>query len=355
MGSQFPFVSVLTPFYNTQDYLAECIESVLQQTYDNWEYVLVNNCSTDRSVEIVEHYVQLHPDKLRLEHNKTLVPQVQNYNGALQLISPDSKYCKIVQADDFLFPECLRLMVETAEQDPTIGIVGSYSLEGRRVSFDGLPYPSRFVTGTAVGRLFFLQGLYLFGSATQLLLRSDLIRARTPFYDEAYIPFEDAAVAFELLTQCNFGFVHQVLTFTRRDNPSMMGAITNLDYVEPFNLMMLRGFGRNYMNSGEYEDQLRKNERIYADLLVNRAICLRGRDFWDFHQGMLKRMGYSLKLPRVWRLLLLGLSTSLFDPKSAGNFVCGFQRLGRKAKRLVKRVLLPGSSMKRMASLKKGT
>ena len=135
----------------------------------------------------------------------------------------------------------------------------------------------------------------------------------------------------------------------------MMGAITNLDYVEPFNLMMLRGFGRNYLNSGEYEDQLRKNERIYADLLVNRAICLRGRDFWDFHQGMLKRMGYSLKLPRVWRLLLLGLSTSLFDPKSAGNFVCGFQRLGRKAKQLVKRVLLPGSSMKRMASLKKGT
>lgn len=246
-------------------------------------------------------------------------------------------------------------MVEAAEQDPSIGVVGSYSLEGRRVAFDGLPYPSTFVTGTAIGRLYFLEDLYLFGSPTQLLLRSDLIRNRTPFYDETYIPFEDAAVVFELLAQCNFGFVHQVLTFTRRDNPSTMGGISNLDYVEPFDLMMLRGLGRNYLNAAEYEEQLRKKERIYADVLVNRAICLRGRDFWDFHRAMLKRMGYSLKSPRVWRLLLLGLATSLFSPKSAGNFQCGFRRFVAMTKRFVKKVLLPGSSMKRVPSLKKGT
>jgi hypothetical protein len=246
-------------------------------------------------------------------------------------------------------------MVEAAEQDSTIGVVGSYSLEGRVVAFDGLPYPSTFVAGTTIGRLYFLEDLYLFGSPTQLFLRSDLIRSRTPFYDETYIPFEDAAIAFELLTQYNFGFVHQVLTFTRRDNPSMMGRIANLDYVEPFNLMMLRGLGRNFLNAVEYEEQLRKKERLYADVLVNRAVCLRGRDFWNFHRGMLKRMDYSLKSPGVWRLLLLALGTSLFSPKSAGNFQCGFQRLVAVAKRLVKKILLLGSSMKHVPPLKKGT
>jgi glycosyltransferase involved in cell wall biosynthesis len=353
MNSKAPFVSVVTPFYNTQDYLAECIESVLKQTYDNFEYVLLNNCSTDRSVEIAEHYVRLHPDKLRLEHNKTLVPQVQNYNRALQLISPESKYCKLLQADDFLFPECLRLMVEAAEQDPSIGVVGSYSLEGRYVAFDGLPYPSTFVRGTTIGRLYLLEDLYLFGSATQLLVRSDLIRNRKSFYDDAYIPFEDAVVAFDLLAQYNFGYVHQVLTFTRRDNPSLMGRIANLDYVEPFNLMMLREIGHKFLSPAEYEQQLRKKERLYADVLVNRAICLRGKNFWDFHRGMLKRMGYSLKSPHVWRLLISGLGTSLFSPKSAGNFQCGFQRLVGMTKRLVKKVFLPGTSLKRVPSLKK--
>jgi len=351
MDCRSPFVSVLTPFYNTQDYLETCIESVLQQSYDNWEYVLVNNCSTDRSVEIVERYVRLHPTRLRLEHNTTFVSQTQNYNQALQRISPQSKYCKIVQADDFLFPECLRMMVETAERDSTIGVVGSYSLEGRRVAFDGLTYPSPVVTGATIGRLFFLNGLYVFGSPTQLLLRSDLIRKRTPFYDESYFPFEDAATAFELLTQCNFGFVHQVLTFTRRDNPSLMGAISNLDYREPFDLLMLRGFGRNYLDPAEYEKQLQGKERTYAEVLVNAAVSLRERAFWEFHLDMLRRMGYSFKSARVWRLSMQGLRYALFSPKSAGNFVCGLRRLSALVRRLGKRALLLGME----PSLKKET
>lgn len=350
MNSTSPFVSVVTPFYNTENYLAQCIESVLKQSYDNWEYVLVNNCSTDRSVQIAEHYARLYPNKLRLEHNKTLVPQTQNYNGALQLISPGSKYCKIVQADDFLFPECLSMMVEAAEQNPSIGVVGAYSLEGRRVAFDGLPYPSTFVSGATIGRLYFLEDLYVFGSATQLLLRSDLIRSRTPFYDETCYPFEDAIVAFDLMRQCNFSFVHQVLTFTRRDNPSMMVRIANLDYSAPFNLMMLRWIGSSFLKPYEYEDQLRKKERLYANVLVNGAISLRGRDFWRFHQGMLKQLGYSLRSPSVWHSLYLGLIDSIFSPKSAGNFQCGFQRLVSIAKRPMKKVFFQGSSKRQVPS-----
>ena len=51
-----PLVSVVTPVYNEEKNLAECIESVLAQTYPNWEYVIVNNCSTDRSLQIAESY-----------------------------------------------------------------------------------------------------------------------------------------------------------------------------------------------------------------------------------------------------------------------------------------------------------
>jgi cellulose synthase/poly-beta-1,6-N-acetylglucosamine synthase-like glycosyltransferase len=51
-----PFVSVVTPFYNTREFLAECIESVLIQTYQNWEYILVDNWSTDGSSQVAEEY-----------------------------------------------------------------------------------------------------------------------------------------------------------------------------------------------------------------------------------------------------------------------------------------------------------
>ena len=60
-----PFISVVTPFYNTQKYLAECIESVLRQTYQNWEYILVDNCSSDGSSEIAARYAS-QCDKIRV-------------------------------------------------------------------------------------------------------------------------------------------------------------------------------------------------------------------------------------------------------------------------------------------------
>jgi glycosyltransferase involved in cell wall biosynthesis len=125
-----PFVSVVTPFYNTRDFLADCIESVLRQTYQNWEYVLVDNCSTDGSSEVAAHYASRFPGKIRLIHTESFLSQVQNYNFALSCISPSSRYCKMVQADDWLFPDCIRSMVEVAEGHPTVGIVAAYELEG---------------------------------------------------------------------------------------------------------------------------------------------------------------------------------------------------------------------------------
>ena len=194
-----PLISVVTPFYNTRDYLAECIESILRQTYTNWEYVLVDNCSTDGSSEIAKQYAALYPDKIRLIHTESFLSQVQNYNFALSQISPASKYCKVVQADDWIFPDCLRNMVDLGEAHPKVGIVAAYELEGGWVSLDGLPYPSLEVPGRDVGRLYFLNHIYLFGTPTSLLLRSELVRSRNPFYEERHAPFEDAHVCFELL------------------------------------------------------------------------------------------------------------------------------------------------------------
>jgi len=95
-----PFVSVVTPFYNTREYLTECIESVLRQTWVNWEYVLVDNCSTDGSSAIAESYASRFPGKIRVIRTSSFLSQVQNYNFALSCISRQSKYCKMVQADD---------------------------------------------------------------------------------------------------------------------------------------------------------------------------------------------------------------------------------------------------------------
>ena len=178
-----PLVSILTPVYNDAQYLAECIESVLAQTYQNWDYTIIDNCSTDGSAEIAHRYAAKDP-RIRVHENRQFLRVISNHNFALRQISPASKYCKMIFADDWMFPDCLERMVAVAEKHPSVGIVGSYSLQGREVMWTGLPYPSTVVCGRELGRRLFLEPLYILGSATTVLYRAELVRARELFYNE---------------------------------------------------------------------------------------------------------------------------------------------------------------------------
>src|SRR5262245_27683985 len=197
-----PLVSVLTPVYNGEKYLAECIESVLAQTYRNWEYIIVNNCSQDRTLEIAEYYAG-QDSRIRIHNNQIFIGMGANHNLALQQISAESQYIKMLHADDWFFPDCLLAMVNLAEAHPSVGIVGSYRLQGDRVTCDGLPYPSTVVSGRELCRRALLNGLSVFGSPTSLLIRSDLTRKRQVLYNEANI-HSDKEICVDLLQDSDF-------------------------------------------------------------------------------------------------------------------------------------------------------
>lgn len=295
-----PLVSIVTPFYNTHKYLAECIESVVHQTYENWEYLLVDNCSTDGSSAIAADYASRFPGKIRCLRTESFLSQLQNYNFALAQISPGSKYCKMVQADDWLFPDCVRSMVEVAEGHPAVGIVSAYELEGDEVRLDGLPYPSSEMSGREICRLYFLKYKYLFGSPTSLLMRADLVRSRQPFYEERYSPFEDGHVCFNLLKNSNFGFVHQVLTYTRRQPGSIISPLQSAELEYLIQLVLVAVQGRKYLNEEEYTRCVARAERRYFVRLARISCAWRkqGRKdayFWEFHKKALKSGGYTLK------------------------------------------------------------
>ena len=119
-------MSVVTPVFNGAKYLRACIESVLAQSYDNWDYTIVDNCSTDGSLAIAHEYAETHP-QINVRSNEQFVGVIENHNRAFRSISPDAKYCKLVSADDWIYPECISKLVDLAERHPSVGIVGSYS------------------------------------------------------------------------------------------------------------------------------------------------------------------------------------------------------------------------------------
>jgi len=78
--SEEPLVTVLTPVYNGEAFLEECIESVLRQTYRNYEYIIVNNCSKDRTPEIASQYAK-RDSRIRVHNNNDFVGVIENLVG----------------------------------------------------------------------------------------------------------------------------------------------------------------------------------------------------------------------------------------------------------------------------------
>jgi glycosyltransferase involved in cell wall biosynthesis len=292
-----PFVSVVTPVYNGEKYLAECIESVMAQTYRHWEYIIVNNCSKDRSLEIAQEYARK-DSRIRVHNNTQFLGMIQNHNHALRQICADSKYCKVLHADDWLFPECLEKMVQFVEGHPSVGLVGAYGLEGTQVVWDGLPYPSTVVSGHEICRLSLFDDLYVFGTPTSLLLRSDLVRSRKCFYNESNF-HADKEVCFEILQDTDFGFVHQVLTFTRTHDEAATSFAEKFNTYVLSDLTCLLKYGRIYLTSEEYEKCLRKNLDGYYRFLAESLVSRREKKFWDYHRTELKKLNLSLSRTKL--------------------------------------------------------
>ncbi|MGE0646112.1 MAG: glycosyltransferase family 2 protein [Nitrospira sp.] len=308
-----PFVSVLTPVYNCEKYLSECIESVLAQTYQNWEYCIVNNCSTDRTLEIAETYAEK-DHRIRVYSNHEFVGIGQNGNIAFRQMSPDSRYCKVVFADDWLFPECIKKMVELAEAHPTVAIVGSYGLVGETVSWAGLPYTSTVVSGRDISRWILLGRPYVLGNPTSLLLRSDVVRASDPFYDESN-SHRDSEACLRILREWDFGFIHQVLTYNRIREGSGRSFSQRYNTYLPNNVDRLLKFGPAVLSEEELHARLKHYLGRYYGYLASSVLELREKEFWTFHREKMERMGHPLSLPRLAAAVLLMAVDYIFNPK----------------------------------------
>lgn len=335
-----PLVSVVTPVYNGEKYLAECIESVLAQTYENWQYTIVNNCSTDSSLEIAQRYAR-QDNRIRIHTNQTFLPLMPNWNHAVRQISGRSKYCKIVHADDWLFPECIAKMVQVAEAYPSTGLVGAYRLNENEVDLDGLPYPSSIVSGRHVCRSYLLDSLYLFGSPTSLLIRADLIRSRDKFYNESNI-HADLEVCFELLQDTDFGFVHQVLTYTRRHNEAITSLTRRLNTYRIGYLEIFKKYGHVYLNEEEYKLRSKWVMRSYYRFLSQSLFELKSKEFWNYHRSELKRLGYPFSKSAMARALLL--ETLNLHETAIRIIQAARQRKKREAIQDIKQLTIPGSS-----------
>jgi glycosyltransferase involved in cell wall biosynthesis len=113
-----PLVSVLMTAYNREKYIEEAIESVLRSTYTNFELIVVDDCSKDKTVEIVKK-ISLKDNRVKVFTNEQNLGDYPNRNKAASYAS--GKYIKYLDSDDLIYPHCLEVMVLAMESFPKAG------------------------------------------------------------------------------------------------------------------------------------------------------------------------------------------------------------------------------------------
>jgi glycosyltransferase involved in cell wall biosynthesis len=107
--------------YNGERYIEEAIDSILNQTFEDFDFIIIDDCSTDRTVEIIQSY---RDSRIRLIQNRENIGQTKSLNVGLKLAK--GKYVARMDDDDISLPERLAKQVAYMEINPEIGICGTW-------------------------------------------------------------------------------------------------------------------------------------------------------------------------------------------------------------------------------------
>ncbi len=145
----FPLISILTTVFNREKYLAECIESVLALNYQNWELILVDDCSKDNSASIIKEFARK-DDRIHFFQNEKNLGDYPNRNKAASYAN--GKYLKYLDADDTIYKYSLDYMVDAMEKFPEAALGLSFNTIDDKAPFPQVSEPSETIHAEFLGK-----------------------------------------------------------------------------------------------------------------------------------------------------------------------------------------------------------
>jgi glycosyltransferase involved in cell wall biosynthesis len=211
-----PRVSVIVPAYNAARYLRNAIDSVVGQTYADWELIIVDDGSTDGTRALVRSYIAAQGDKLRyvFQTNRGL-PAARNAG----IRESQGEFIAILDADDMWLPSRLKRGVEVMDRAPDVGLVHSkvarINVDGDIVSY--LDFPKKYQAGKIA--------VDIFVRRANILCPTVLFRKRcldvTGSFDETMRATEDRDLWFRIAEHYNVAYIDEVLAHWRLTPGSM--------------------------------------------------------------------------------------------------------------------------------------
>lgn len=122
MKTENPAITVLMPVYNAEIFIREAIDSILNQTFSDFEFLIFNDGSTDRTEEIIKNY---HDDRIRFFSSKRNIGYLHHLNDGIKIAK--GKYIARMDSDDIAYINRFETQFKYLEQNPDVGVCGSYS------------------------------------------------------------------------------------------------------------------------------------------------------------------------------------------------------------------------------------
>jgi len=210
-----PQITVAMPVYNGEGYVHLAIQSVLDQTYSDFELLIVDNCSTDGTLEVVKGFSD---PRIRLHVNSSNLGMVGNWNRSVELAT--GEYIKFLSHDDLLDATCLEEQIDgfLQQKHENIGIVTCkkrvINQNGKNVMPGfGLRGQSRIISGGVAIRKSIRSGRNVIGEPSVVLIKTSALKAAGPFELPEFTP--DIKMWFEILQKNDLYFIDKTLASYR--------------------------------------------------------------------------------------------------------------------------------------------
>lgn len=210
-----PRISIITPTYNHERYIHECIESVLNQSYPNWEMIIVDDGSTDATPAVINRYRDARITYIRKDH-QGIANLGESYNEALQ--RSKGELILILEGDDYIPVNRLEKQWPSFEKQDVVLSHGKYGyVFGDRLIVYPSPFKMDDLRNRPVGSALriFLQGFNPIGTQSVMIRKSTLLEIGG-FTQPSYLPLVDYPTWMKLALKGTFEFIPEVLGFWRR-------------------------------------------------------------------------------------------------------------------------------------------
>ena len=217
-----PLVSVLMTAYNSEKYISEAIESVLASTYQNWELIIVDDCSIDKTVEIAQNFAQK-DKRIQVYINKKNLGDYPNRNKAASYAK--GKFLKYLDSDDIIYPYTLNILVNAMEKYPE----GSFAMS-HTDNQQSNPFPFKISSQEAYEWHFLGRGLLNRGPSS-VIVRKDLFNKVGGFLNKRH--FCDTDMWYKLAAKYPIIIVQPGLVWLREHfNQEAQIENRNIDFVD---------------------------------------------------------------------------------------------------------------------------